>query len=109
MGTSALYFSCFNPNGRYRLNLDHSIERDIAKQLIVINKRVYTKIVAKERCDRSQDGNQSCFRNARINNWKVAMHPLLWKLPERGIFEFDFQCFDMQPSQEHLSDKNDIL
>ena len=53
MGMSSMYFSSFNPNGRYKLDLSKKVERDTAKNLIAINKRVYTKIVAKERIDRS--------------------------------------------------------
>lgn len=90
MGGNSMYFSCFNPNGRYKLDLGNPVQRDIAKQLMVINKRVNEKIVAKECCDRSQIGNQSCFRNEKINKAGFAMHPHLWRLPERGIFEFDF-------------------
>jgi len=52
-GASALYFSCFNPNGRYRLDLSNEIERRIAKNLVVIGKGVTAKIAAKELCDRS--------------------------------------------------------
>jgi len=36
------------------------------------------------------------------------MHVPSWKLPYEGIFEFDFQCFDQQPSAEEVSDKDDI-
>jgi len=48
LGADTLYFSCFNPNGRYRLNLSNPAEREIAKDLIVINRRVEAKIKAKE-------------------------------------------------------------
>ena len=109
MGRDTMYFSSLNPNGRYRLDLSKKVERDVAKTLIAINKRVNAKIVAKERIDRSQVGNQSCFRNERINNFKFVMHVQTWKLPERGIFEFDFQTFDMQPTAEQISDKDDII
>ena len=47
-GSPVLYFSCFNPNGRYKLDLSNEIERRVAKNLIVINKGVAAKIAAKE-------------------------------------------------------------
>jgi hypothetical protein len=37
-GAPVLYFSSFNPNGRYRLDLSNEVERRVAKNLIVINK-----------------------------------------------------------------------
>jgi len=73
MGVSAFYFSVFNPNGRYKLNLNISYQRDIAKVLMVMNKKVFAAIKAKETVDRSQQGNQSCFRNERINGFKFEM------------------------------------
>lgn len=91
-GTSALYFSCFNPNGRYRLDLSNDIERRIAKNLLVIGKGVTAKVTAKELCDRSQRGNGSCFRNERVDGYKFEMTPM-WALPQGGIFEFDFVTF----------------
>lgn len=109
MGPNAMYWSCFNPNGRYRLDLGNPAQRDVAKNLIAINKRNNAKIVAKEQFDRSQNGNQSCFRNERMNNLKFVMHVPSWRLPESGIFEFDFQCFDQQPTADQISDKDDIL
>ena len=89
-GPSSMYFSSFNPNGRYRLNLGVYAEREVAKCLVAINKRVNAKIVAKKMCDRSQMGNQSCFRNERVNNCKFVMHVSTWNVPENGIFDFDF-------------------
>lgn len=109
MGPSTMYWSCFNPNGHYRLDLGNPVERAVAKNLIVINKRNNAAIVAKERFDRSQTGNQSCFRNEKINNIKFSMHVPSWRLPETGVFEFDFQCFDQNPTADQESDKDDIV
>lgn len=109
MGQNAMFFSCFNPNGRYRLDLSIPVQRDVAKYLVAINKKVNAKIVAKECADRSQNGNQSCFRNERINGVRFVMHVGSWRIPTTGLFEFDFQCFDMQPSPFQLSDSQDIL
>jgi len=39
MGTDAYYFSCFNPNGRYKLNMNKAVERNIVKNLFVIFKK----------------------------------------------------------------------
>jgi len=47
MGTHAYYFSCFNPSGHYKLNLNKAIEREVAKNIIVLNKRVQTLIAGK--------------------------------------------------------------
>lgn len=41
MGANAYYFSCFNPNGRYRLNLNKPMDREIAKTLFLIYKKNY--------------------------------------------------------------------
>lgn len=109
LGFNGMYWSSFNPNGRYVLDLSHPVQRDIARSLIAINKRVNAKIVGKERFDRSQNGNQSCFRNERINNLKFVMHVPSWRLPETGIFEFDFQCFDQHPSADEVTSRDDIL
>ena len=57
MGTNAYYFSPHNPTGRYRLNLNKPIERNIAKNLIVINKRLNGLITSKVMTDKSRDGN----------------------------------------------------
>ena len=40
---------------------------------MVMNKKVFAAIKAKETVDRSQQGNQSCFRNERINGFKFEM------------------------------------
>jgi len=47
MGTNGFYFCCFNPTGRYKLNLNKQIDRLIAKNVIVINKRVHALIAGK--------------------------------------------------------------
>ena len=52
-GASSMYFSSFNPNGRYRLNLGVYADREVAKCLVAINKRVAAQIAAKKLCDRS--------------------------------------------------------
>lgn len=109
MGTNAMFYSSFNPNGRYTLDLSNSVQRGVAKNLVAINKRVYAKIMAKEMVDRSQMGNASCFRNEKVGGKKFEMHPLCWRLPTQGVFEFDFQCFDMQPDPAQLSGKEDIM
>lgn len=57
MGVEALYFSCFNPNGSYVLDLAKPVQREVAKSLVAINKRVCEKIVAKQIVDTSQNGN----------------------------------------------------
>jgi hypothetical protein len=53
MGKEALYFSNFNPNGKYKLDLENPVQRDILKSMILINRKVNAKIVAKECADRS--------------------------------------------------------
>ena len=65
------------------------------------------KIQAKERCDRSKKGNQSCFRNESINGFKFEINSH-WKLPPTGIFQFDFVTFAQQPSADELSPADDI-
>jgi len=57
MGVNAYYFSCFNPNGRYKLNLNKTIDREIAKTLFLIYKKNYQLIKDKTIADRSQRGN----------------------------------------------------
>lgn len=37
------------------------------------------------------------------------MHPTIWRLPEQGIFEFDFVCLSNQPDYQELTDKDEIL
>jgi len=49
----AFYFSYWNPNGHYELNLANHIEREIAVSLIVINKEVFKRIAAGEKVDKS--------------------------------------------------------
>ena len=49
----AYYFSFWNPNGHYELNLANSIEREIGISLLVINREAYKRIAAGERADRS--------------------------------------------------------
>jgi hypothetical protein len=57
MGTHSYYFSCFNPTGRYRLNLNKYIERELAKIFLLLNKKVNNLIISKKIFDRSQLGN----------------------------------------------------
>jgi hypothetical protein len=57
IGTNAYYFSSFNPTGRYRLNLNIEVQRNIAKNLLVMNKKMYAMVKAKEIVDKSQIGN----------------------------------------------------
>jgi len=49
----AFYFSYWNPNGHYELNLANLIEREVAIALILINKEAFKKITAGEKADRS--------------------------------------------------------
>ena len=84
-----------------------SYQRDVAKVLMVMNKKAYTMIKAKEIVDRSQIGNQSCFRNERINNYKFEMTQT-WKLPNTGIFEFDFIHMADRPHEAQQSSAEDI-
>ena len=37
------------------------------------------------------------------------MHVQTWSIPTAGIFDFDFQCFDQQPTAEENSSKEDIV
>lgn len=108
-GPEVLYFSSFNPNGRYRLDLSNEIERRVAKNLIVINKGVSARIVAKEICDRSKKGNQSCFRNETINGYHDKdLDFNSWAVPQQGIFKFDFVSFGSQPTADQASSDDDI-
>lgn len=85
----AYYFSFWNPNGHYELNLGNPLEREIAMSLIVINKEAFKRIAAGEKADRSQYGNKSCFRNEKINSQSFLMSNE-WVLPNQGILECDF-------------------
>mgnify|MGYP006101146365 CR=1 FL=1 len=90
-GAPVLYFSPFNPNGRYRLDLSNEVERRVAKTLIVINKGIAAKISAKEISDRSKRGNMSSFRNETINGYcDKDLDFNTWAVPQQGIFKFDF-------------------
>ena len=53
IGTNAYYFSSFNPTGRYRLDLNIEVRRNIAKNLLVMNKTIFAMVKAKERTDQS--------------------------------------------------------
>ena len=104
-----LYFSPFNPNGRYRLDLSNEIERRIAKNLVVINKGVAARITAKELCDRSKRGNASCFRNETLNGFQNKDWDFnTWAVPHQGIFSFDFVTFGQQPLADQVSSDDDI-
>jgi hypothetical protein len=107
-GASSFYFSQFNPNGRYMLNLKNPHERDIVKNLVLRNKEVHAKIMAKELCDRSQMGNKSCFRNERVNGRKFEMSNG-WNMPDTGKFEFDFVAFDDVPTKDQESSEQEII
>lgn len=61
----------------------------IARCLVFLNKQNYEKILKKEAFDRSQFGNQSCFRNERINAKSFKWSPQ-FVIPTEGTFEFDF-------------------
>jgi len=72
-----------------------------------MNKSIFKAIKAKEVVDRSQVGNQSCFRNERINKEKFKMSQT-WKLPDQGIFEFDFVWMGPKPHEAEQSPMEDI-
>jgi hypothetical protein len=107
MGACTFFFSCFNPTGRYRLNLGVPYQRDVAKLLMVMNKKVYAAIKAKEITDRSQKGNLSCFRNERVNGYRFTLTPT-WKLPSTGTFEFDFVQMAERPLEAQQSTPDEI-
>ena len=96
LGTSTFYFSNNNPNGRYKLILDDPCQREVTRCLLLINRRVNQKITTKQLFDRSQMGNQSCFRNEKINGVPFTWRKT-WKLPANGVFEFDFVTLDQRP------------
>lgn len=52
MGQS-FYFSFWNPNGHYELNLANIVEREVAISLIAISKEAGKRIAAGEKVDRS--------------------------------------------------------
>jgi hypothetical protein len=107
MGASAFYFSNLNPTGRYKLKLDDPVQRQVAKSLVFINRRVNKKIAAKEMFDRSQGGNQSCFRNERVNGYKFVWYKA-WTPPQSGTFECDFVCLDQRPSIDKVAHDRDV-
>ena len=108
IGTNAYYFSCFNPTGHYRLDLNVEVQRNIAKNLLVVNKKMYAAVKAKESVDRSQIGNQSCFRNEKVNNFKFEMTPT-WRLPDQGIFEFDYVYLLEKPTEEQQTPQDEVV
>ena len=74
---------------------------------MVMNKKVAAMIKAKEIVDRSQRGNQSCFRNERISGGKFEMSPT-WKLPSAGTFEFDYVYMAERPHEAQQSTPDEI-
>ena len=106
-GSCNFFFSQFNPNGRYKIDLKVDKQREIAKNLILLNKDITARITAKELCDRSQQGNKSCFRNERISGARFEMSNS-WNLPDAGIFEFDFVCFGDVPTKEQESSEEEL-
>ena len=68
---------------------------------------MYAMVKAKECVDRSQVGNQSCFRNERINNFKFEMSQN-WRLPDNGILEFDFVYLIDKPEEEKQTSPEDV-
>jgi hypothetical protein len=108
IGTNAYFFSSFNPTGHYRLDLNIEVQRNVAKNLLVTNKKMSAAVKAKECVDRSQVGNQSCFRNERVNNFKFEMTPN-WRLPDQGIFEFDFVYLLERPTIEQETPQEEIV
>ena len=107
----AYFFSYWNPNGHYILNLSNKIEREIAITLIVQNKQVIKRISAGERADRSQYGNKSCFRGERLNGQSFQVTQEDWGLTESGVLEFDFINLMDRPGPEEIlsDDKFDLL
>eukprot|EP00347_Sterkiella_histriomuscorum_P017989 403347211 len=103
----AFYFSFWNPNGHYEINLANHIEREIAVSLIVINKEAYKKVAAGERADRSQMGNKSCFRNEKING-QTIIYNFEWQLPSQGILEFDFVYLQTIPLPDDITPQEKV-
>jgi len=89
-------FSFFNPSGRYTIDLGRPVQRELAKLLLVINRVNYDGICAGKICDRSLNGNRSCFRNESLNTVKFIWD-LNWDLPPSGKFAFDFLIFANRP------------
>jgi hypothetical protein len=86
---AALLFSSLNPTGHYCLNLRNPVHMSIARCLVFLNRLNYERILKKEAFDRSQYGNQSCFRNERHNAKSFRWSPQ-FVIPTEGTLEFDF-------------------
>jgi Ran GTPase-activating protein (RanGAP) involved in mRNA processing and transport len=107
MGTSSFLFSAANPTGHYCLKLDDPVQRQVAKHLLFINQRVNQKIAAKEWTDRSQQGNQSCFRNESLDGFKFKWSKT-FRLPSSGLFECDFVALDLRPDPELTAHDSEV-
>ena len=83
------YFNSKNPTGHYKLNLSVEFERLVAVRLADVNNTEKLAQRLEGKLDLTQKGNWENFRNETFDGekWVYASG---WKVPHRGIFEFDY-------------------
>ncbi|GMH50206.1 hypothetical protein TL16_g00716 [Triparma laevis f. inornata] len=83
------YFNSKNPTGHYRLNLSIEFERLVAVRVAEVNNTEKLVQRLEGKLDLTQKGNWENLRNETFDGEKFV-YTSSWKIPHRGIFEFDY-------------------
>ena len=93
LGVTSLTFTRHNPTGHYRLRLHDQTEREICLRLIECrgeqSKRLSQIEAYYKNRTSKRDMIERVWRNCKFNNAKMDFD-MSWKMPERGVIEFDF-------------------
>lgn len=100
-------FTFYNPTGHYKLKLSNKPERDVALSLLMFNRKSKLLISQGDVSDRSKMGNQSCFRNERLDGVGFVYNED-FILPHQGVFECDFVYLINPPQQDEVTHKDKL-
>jgi len=86
-----LSFNAENPTGHYRLDLSNPTDFFLAQRLMLLDRWEIATRLELKRADTSRRGTNSCCLNERYQEMPFVEIALArWKLPENGVFEFDY-------------------
>jgi hypothetical protein len=93
LGVASLTFTRHNPTGHYRLRLHDQTEREICLRLIECRGEQFKRLSQIEAYYKNRtskrDMIERVWRNCKFNNAKMDFD-MSWKMPEKGVIEFDF-------------------
>ena len=110
LGVSSFSFTRKNPTGHYKLRLDESTEREICLRLIECRGEQSKRLSQLESYYKNRTGKRDpierVWRNCKFNKRQMDFD-MSWKVPEKGVLEFDFVSLRKPGADEEpLSDED---